>query len=266
MLAKYRKVVDDYSATLWISSTDSFERVYKGPLTYEPGTRWEYGCGLDWAGLMVERLTNQTLDEYTKQNIWIPLGVTSITYDITKDPVALKKLADMSIRSDPEGIVEYTSDPGFNKEMSFNTGGAGSYGPPADFQKLLHSLCASDGKLLKTETIDFMFQTDHLGESAKKVIQKTFENPLMNAAFGSFDPAVGVTYGLGGMIFLGAIPGGRRAGSMNWGGYPNLLWFVDRVGGKSGIMGSQVLPPGDATMNSLYGLWEKEIYEKAGKL
>lgn len=225
---------------------------------------------------MVERLTNQTLEEYSKQNIWAPLGVTGITYNIAKDPIALKKLADMSLRSggftptggalNPEAILEYTPDPAFNKETSFNTGGAGLYSPPRDLQTLLHSLCASDGKLLKEATIDLMFQHDHLGEAARQVLQATFEDPTMSAMFGGFDPSVGVTHGLGGMIFLGDTPGGRRAGTMNWGGYPNLLWFVDRTGGMSGMMGSQVLPSGDGLMNGLNGMWEREMYSEAGKV
>lgn len=225
---------------------------------------------------MVERLTNQTLEEYAQKNIWAPLGVSSITFNITKNPAALEKLADMSVRSggatafgsaqDPEGIMEYTSDPAFNKEMSFNTGGAGSYGPPADFQKLIHSLCVSDGKLLKKKTIDFMFQSDHLTESARKVIEETFQNPRMMQSFGGFPPNIGVTHGLGGLLFLGDLEGGRRKGTMGWGGYPNLLWFVDRVGGMSGIMGSQILPPGDSLMNTLNSEFEREIYKNAGKL
>lgn len=57
----------------------------------------------------------------------------------------------------------------------------------------------------------------------------------------------------------------RKAGTVTWGGYPNLFWFIDRVGKMAGIMGSQINPPGDPKMLSLYWQWETEMYSRAGK-
>lgn len=37
-----------------------------GPLNAEPGTRWEYGCCIDWAGLAVEKVSGVDLDTYFK--------------------------------------------------------------------------------------------------------------------------------------------------------------------------------------------------------
>jgi CubicO group peptidase (beta-lactamase class C family) len=42
------------------------------PLIFQPGEKWSYGSALDWAGLLVERLTNSTLEEFMKANIWDP--------------------------------------------------------------------------------------------------------------------------------------------------------------------------------------------------
>lgn len=52
------------------------------PLVFEPGTAWMYGCGLDWAGLAVERVAGVTLAEYMDQFIFHPAGVeaNSITF------------------------------------------------------------------------------------------------------------------------------------------------------------------------------------------
>ena len=36
------------------------------PLNAEPGTRWEYGCSVDWAGLAVEKVSGMDLDTYFK--------------------------------------------------------------------------------------------------------------------------------------------------------------------------------------------------------
>jgi CubicO group peptidase (beta-lactamase class C family) len=40
-----------------------------GPLIFEPGTRWQYGQGLDWTGRLVEAVSGLTLEDYFQQNI-----------------------------------------------------------------------------------------------------------------------------------------------------------------------------------------------------
>jgi methyl acetate hydrolase len=39
-----------------------------GPLMFEPGTRWQYGQGIDWAGRLVEALAGSTLDSPASAN------------------------------------------------------------------------------------------------------------------------------------------------------------------------------------------------------
>ncbi|KZV86483.1 beta-lactamase/transpeptidase-like protein [Exidia glandulosa HHB12029] len=48
------------------------------PLIYEPGTSWEYGVGLDWAGEVISRVSGLTLGQYFEENIYQPLGVRCI--------------------------------------------------------------------------------------------------------------------------------------------------------------------------------------------
>lgn len=59
------------------------------PLVFEPGTGWVYGCGLDWAGLVVSRLHGTSLDEYFVEQIWKRLGLVApslvLTSQITKN-------------------------------------------------------------------------------------------------------------------------------------------------------------------------------------
>ncbi|TVY87370.1 Acyltransferase [Lachnellula willkommii] len=167
--------------------------------------------------------------------------------------------------ADPEAPVEYTENWGWSRDMSDCSGGAGLFGNVIDYQKLLHSICADDGKLLKKETVDYMFQ-DHLSAASKAVFNKTLENPALREILGGGVMAgMEITHGLGGMIFLKNVDGGRRAGTIAWGGYPNLLWFCDRKAGLSGIAGSQMVPSGDPKFNRLFALWEQELYKRAGK-
>src|SRR4029077_13659840 len=45
------------------------------PLVFEPGERWDYGIGIDWAGKAVEVVSGQRLGAYMQQNLLQPLGM-----------------------------------------------------------------------------------------------------------------------------------------------------------------------------------------------
>jgi CubicO group peptidase (beta-lactamase class C family) len=50
----------------------------------QPGERWEYGTGMDWVGLIVERVSGLSLDAYSKTFILEPVGAENITFTPTK--------------------------------------------------------------------------------------------------------------------------------------------------------------------------------------
>ena len=50
------------------------------PLMFEPGTRWQYGYSVDWAGRLVEALSGMTLEQYFQKNIFEPLGMKDTSY------------------------------------------------------------------------------------------------------------------------------------------------------------------------------------------
>ena len=61
---------------------------YSGPLVAEPGTQWNYSPGLDWAGLLIARLTGEPgLGEYARKNIFEPLGIKNIAFQKAKLPL-----------------------------------------------------------------------------------------------------------------------------------------------------------------------------------
>ncbi|KAL6362721.1 hypothetical protein LRP88_04025 [Fusarium phalaenopsidis] len=51
-----------------INEFDDQDRdVYTQPLVNQPGSAWEYGIGIDWAGRLVERMSGLSLDDYYSQ-------------------------------------------------------------------------------------------------------------------------------------------------------------------------------------------------------
>ncbi|KAI9047250.1 hypothetical protein LZ554_008703 [Drepanopeziza brunnea f. sp. 'monogermtubi'] len=245
------------------------------PLLFAPGESWDYGVGIDWAGWMVERVNgNVTLEDYIHRNIWVPLGVTSFSFSPKKNPAVLRKMTDMSQRegglnkfgttAKPDGKVVHTDNMIWNMESRGYSGGAGGYGAPLDYQKMLHSILADGGKLLKKGTVDEMFKPQ-LASASKQQLMELMKIPEVNNTFGGHPLGTEVNFGLGGLLLMEDVVG-RKRGTMTWGGYPNLIWFVDRLGDMSGIYGSQINPPGDPKTIELFTAWSEEIYRKVGKL
>src|SRR6478609_3338684 len=50
------------------------------PLVNDPGTAWEYGVNTDWLGLVVEKISGQSLGSYLRQFVWGPLGMNDSTF------------------------------------------------------------------------------------------------------------------------------------------------------------------------------------------
>src|SRR5260370_34004160 len=72
-----------YMSTGAVSSVrQGAEGFLKAPLLFDPGTRWEYGISTDWLGVLVEKLSGQTLEAYFRQHIFNPLGMTDTFFDV----------------------------------------------------------------------------------------------------------------------------------------------------------------------------------------
>jgi hypothetical protein len=90
-------------------------------------------------------------------------------------------------------------------------------------------------------------------------------------------------WGLGGLLLMGDEKDGRKAGTMIWGGLPNLIWvswvtfalgmamltryqFVDRKSDLCGLYAGQVLPTGDAKIAALVRKFEEGMYKARQKV
>ncbi|KAL6228678.1 hypothetical protein BDW75DRAFT_226482 [Aspergillus navahoensis] len=250
------------------------KEAYLFPLLFAPGEGWEYGVGIDWAGFMVERVANMSLEDYFQQHIWAPLGVKSFSFHPWTKPELMAKMTDMSEREgnmktsfgtpadSNRKVVHRLKEELWNSSLEDCSGGAGGHGAPFDYEKMLHSILVDDGKLLKTATVDEMFKPQ-LTNSAREALMEILKVPESNAIFGGLPLGAKVDWGLGGIMLL-QDTASKKKGTIVWGGYPNLTWFIDRAGGVAGIYGSQLCPPGDEKSIELYQQWEEEIYGHLG--
>ncbi|KAK4540125.1 hypothetical protein LTR36_009790 [Oleoguttula mirabilis] len=233
------------------------------PLIYDPGTSWSYSASIDWAGKLVERLTDSTLEEYMQKNMWEPLGIKNISFWPYENPELKDKVPGLTTRT-PEGKLVPFNEPFLNTGSKDCFGGHGAYAAMGDFLKVQHSILANDGKLLKPQTVDLMFQPQLSPESAEALEKFMKHSPMAAMIIGEFNPDVECNWGLGGILFMQDDVGKRKKGTLSWGGMSNPFWLIDREAGLALTFGTQVLPPGDKPTEEMISAVELAVYEKAG--
>lgn len=197
------------------------------PLVFEPGASWMYGAGHDWAGQMVERVNpSMTLETYFEKYIWQPLGIKDMTFFVEGRPELKVRKAAMSIRNAPDGKATPYNGPIPYEGVKDCMGGQGLSACAPEYLKVIHSLLADDGKLLKKESVAELF-TPQLTNMSQNALMKIMENPDLNNVYGATLPIdCKKDWGLGGLLCLDQLPGWRSKGTMTWTGLPNLCWVL----------------------------------------
>ncbi|OKL63685.1 hypothetical protein UA08_01033 [Talaromyces atroroseus] len=243
------------------------EELFCYPLSFQPGTSWMYGPGLDWAGRIVERVTGLTLGERMQQRMFDPLGIDDAQFfPVTREELR-SRLVDLN-PNDPDGFGRAVVGGGGSNHSNSQTkgdfGGHGLFMSGASFVKVLHSLLANDGKLLKPSTVDDMFR-HHLSPQATAGHQAALAGPIGPFFRVGIAPEVKLGFGLGGLLTLQDADGFYGEGTLTWGGGRTLTWFIDRKNGLCGIGAVQAALPfhGD-TVEALKDTFGRDIYRKYG--
>lgn len=167
------------------SSGKLLER-FSVPLMFEPGESWMYGSSIDYAGLLVERVTGQSLESYMRQNLWEPLGIRDMTFHLSSRPDMRERMADMSLRDVNTGKVRPTGSrmpylDGDMKEVEDCFGGQGVFTTPEEYIKVLHAvlICDENEKLLKKASLEEFFKPQ-LGEGSSMALNAILQDDMVS--------------------------------------------------------------------------------------
>jgi CubicO group peptidase (beta-lactamase class C family) len=226
------------------------------PMVNDPGERWEYGTGIDWAGRLVERTTGRTLEDYFRDEIFGPLGMVDTSFLV--DDRALTRLAARHQRGANGTLTPFgTAPPGPPAVFS---GGGGLFSTGPDYARFLRMLLGGGGLdgacLLAPDTVTRMAE-NQIGDLQVSVMRST---DLAASRDGDFFPGMSQKWGLAGLINTAAGPNGRAAGSWAWAGFFNTYFWVDGASGVAGLVLTQLLPFCDPAVLRLYGAFERAIY------
>ena len=247
-----------YMAATGISRAASFVRPEDcQPLAFDPGTRWEYGINIDWAGKVLEAVTGMSLDAYMQNYVLLPLGMRSTGYLLR--PEIKARLASMHQRGTDGRLSPMAYDPPQKPEDFL--GGGGLYSTAGDYTRFILAMLNGGSldkqRILKPETVKMMGD-NHIGRIPNAGVLRTARPDMSFDA--DFFPGQRTSWGLSFLINDDDIPGRRSAGSLTWAGLRNTYYWIDprrRVGGT--IM-TQVLPFADPTVLRLYEAFESGIY------
>lgn len=125
------------------------------PLLNQPGTKFDYSVSIDWAGVLVERVTGLSLNEYFQQQIFEPLGIRDISFFPGAN--MKRRLAYMHHRAEDGSLtvadhlyrfaLMERKSPEAAAEERFCSGGAGCFGTIGEYCSISPSSDLAKGKV-----------------------------------------------------------------------------------------------------------------------
>jgi CubicO group peptidase (beta-lactamase class C family) len=206
------------------------------PLAFHPGEQWSYGPSVDVQAFLVERLSGKAFDQYLKENIFDPLGMSNTRYVIPESD--RKRFAAAYRRTDDDQLVRIPDADAnfFNfQDWPLKPGGWGLTSTIDDYMRFARML-VNEGTLdsvtiLKPETVKLM-ATNHLADS---VTERMWLPSKGRVGFG-IDFAVRTQPPASAEENQGVV------GEFFWDGAASTLFWVDPVNELTAVLFVQIFP------------------------
>jgi CubicO group peptidase (beta-lactamase class C family) len=226
------------------------------PLVFDPGDRWEYGINIDWAGKAVEAVSGQSLNDYLRDQIFAPLGMTDTGFVLRPDQRA--RLSSMHARTGETSFEVIPFE--VPQAPEFFMGGGGLYSVGRDYlaflQMLLHDGELNGARVLRPETVAEM-NRNQIGDLTVGLL-KTADPGSSNDA--EFFPGMPKKWGLAYMISTEDAATGRSGNSAAWAGLANTYFWLDPAKRVAGLILTQILPFADPIVLDLFARFEQAVY------
>jgi CubicO group peptidase (beta-lactamase class C family) len=197
------------------SSAEFSQRVARLPLSYQPGTTWDYGHSTDILGRVVEVISGKSLFQFQKERLLDPLGMSDTSFVVT-DPLKHARVAEPFADNRSMGRNAEFSNPRIAQK--FESGGGGMVSTASDYSRFLQMLLnggSLDGKrFLAPRTVQLM-TSEHAGASSGIA-----PGMLANTGYG---------FGLGFAVrrSTGEAPVPADPGEYNWSGAGGTTMWVN---------------------------------------
>jgi CubicO group peptidase (beta-lactamase class C family) len=274
----------DWATTNEINNT--YGTVLAAPLLFQPGTKANYGQGLDWLAVLIERLTHQSLASYLRTNIFDPLSLTSMAFEPSVGGPALDREMFwprtlrtperyVAIESVPEQVTRADAYP----VGDYHTGclGSGLVSSAEDYARLM-SIFLPENAGVDPVTKHRILSAESVREITAPSLPASIRNNSRNIPASSASPIIlpallepehvdpegswGLGCGVQGADRKLADGGkGRKKGSVYWYGAANTDFWVDRESGIVVFVNGNFYPWNDEAWRAFAAGVEGRVYE-----
>jgi CubicO group peptidase (beta-lactamase class C family) len=197
------------------TNSEFADRIAKLPLSYQPGSTWDYSHSTDILGRVIEVVSGMSLYQFEKQRLLDPLGMKDTSFYVT-DAAKQARIAEPFPNDRVFGIDAAFGDP--RVAGKWESGGGGMVSTTADYARFLQMLLNGgtlDGKrYLSPKTVAFM-TSDHVGDG---IIPGPY-----------YLPGPGYGFGLGFAVrrTAGLAADAGSVGDYTWNGVGGTHFWVD---------------------------------------
>lgn len=186
----------------------------KLPLTFDPGTKWQYGLNSDLLGCLIEVISGMNLEDFLRKNIFDPLGMKDTYFNVPASKA--DRLATVYTQDSLNRIIKWSHefrriDPDYPiMKKRYFSGGAGLSSTAFDYAVFMQMLL-NGGKYNGHQVL------------SKRTVEMMTSGQLAPGLFG--DDNMGLGFGI--TSERSAARGPRNTGSFAWGGYYGTTFWAD---------------------------------------
>ena len=213
------------------------DELAKFPLSFPPGTKWEYSMGIDVIGRVIEIVSGRPLDKFLKENIFEPAEMDHTSFYFKEKMI--NRFAECLIHPDHEQRYNhYLDHPSDYKEENVKLflGGSGLLSTISDYFQFTQ-IIMNNGTYLKNRIIS--------SEGIQKLTTNVLTSDIASMGPKHFArmPTLGMGHGLGGSVIIEPQKEfSSSVGDFSWGGMASTYFWIDRVEKLTTIFFTQLIP------------------------
>ena len=203
------------------------------PLSFHPGTQWEYSVASDVLGRVVEVASGEAFGAFLARRIFEPLRMHDT--DFWVPPGKRNRLCALYVGVDlmdptKPGLLRADNKPypgAYTHKLPRESGGGGLVSTLDDTVRLIQSFIPGGPTLLKASTLDLMASNQL--------------PPGISVRFPNVPPQPGWRFGLGSSVRLSSDSGepAEVAGEVSWGGLAGTIWWINPRLGIAAVLMTQ---------------------------
>jgi CubicO group peptidase (beta-lactamase class C family) len=210
------------------------------PLEFDPGACWNYSVSTDVLGVLIERISGQSLGEYFREHIFAPLGMDDTFFHVPAEKAGRMPSAYAFHPADKMKLVSPAgTESSWCGGHKFESGGGGLASTISDYHRFCRMLLnggALDGvQIISPKTLELMTANHLPGGGDLTQHSKSLFSEAENA---------GIGFGLGFAVNIDPaatmIPGSK--GEFYWGGMYSTAFLIDPVEDLIMIFMTQLMP------------------------